>query len=263
MDGESNQGRLAGGVALITGAAGGIGRETALRLASEGAQIAALDLLDEVSETEEAVRQAGGKALGVVVDVTKRDEVKEAVATVEARLGEITVAVNNAAISPTASFLDTDDELWRQTLAVNLTGPFIVGQEIGRLMAARGHGRIVNVSSVAATRAHENLAAYAASKAGLEALTRQMAFELGPHGIGVNAVAPGPILTPLNYAVLGDDARAARLERMPAGRLGKPSDIASVVAFLASQDAEFLQGAVIPAEGGFFIAGVRAKPGRR
>jgi len=250
--------RLTGDVALVTGAGRGIGRGIAIRLAAEGAAVAVLDV--RAPEAEETVRQVtdmGERALAVVADVASRAQVSEAMARVEAELGPLSIVVNNAAVCPTAPFLEVDDALFATMLAVNLTGPFIVGQEGARLMARRGRGRIVNITSSSAGRASTNQSAYAASKAGLEALTRGMAFELGPVGINVNAVAPGTVDTELSKETIPEADRARRTERIPLGRLGRPADIAGAVAFLASPDADFVQGVVLPADGGFTIGGMR------
>jgi NAD(P)-dependent dehydrogenase (short-subunit alcohol dehydrogenase family) len=152
-------------------------------------------------------------------------------------------------------FLEFDEGTWEKVLAVNLTGSLLVGQEAGRRMAERGYGRIVNISSLSATFPSLGLTGYLVSKGGIEALTRAMAFELGPEGITVNTVAPGPIQTELMQTMLSDEGRAVRLARIPMGRLGEPADIASVIAFLASPDASWVNGILLTVDGGYSHAG--------
>jgi NAD(P)-dependent dehydrogenase (short-subunit alcohol dehydrogenase family) len=249
--------RLSGRVAVVTGAATGIGRAIAARLRAEGAAVAVLDLDRERGEAVAAeLGGADGRALYVEADVSDRLAVEAALARVEADLGPLEIVVNNAGIAALEPFLETSEELWTKTLAVNLSGVFVVGQEAGRRMAPRGRGAIVNICSTAARTAHTGTSAYTASKAGVEGLTRSMAVELAPLGIAVNAVAPGAILGGETQDILNDEERAARLSRYPAGRMGDPEDIAAVVAFLASDDAAFLRGAIVPADGGYLVAGV-------
>ena len=150
------------------------------------------------------------------------------------------------------------DQLWAEILDVNLTGMFIVGQVSARQMIKQGVGRIVNMSSSAAHIAHSDQTAYAVTKAGIEAMTRAMAFELAPFGITVNAVAPGTIETSFSTGALSEDAIAARARRIPVGRLGLAEEVAAVVAFLASADASYMTGATISIDGGLVIAGVRS-----
>ena len=151
------------------------------------------------------------------------------------------------------------DELWHDIVDVNLTGMFIVAQEVARRMvAAGGGGRIVNMGSAAAHMSHSDQTAYAVTKAGIEAMTRGMAFELAPHGIVVNAVAPGTIVTEFSVGNLSEEAVAERVRRIPLGRLGDPDEVASVIAMLASRDASYVTGAVVPIDGGLVPAGIRA-----
>lgn len=252
--------RLAGRTALITGAARGIGRAIALRLAQEGAAVMAVDV-DEpgLQQTTGQIGSAGGRALAVRADITVRSEVRQALTAADAAgFGPVDVLVNNAAVGKTAPFLETADADWQRMLSVNLTGSFVVAQEVARGMAARGSGRIINMASLAAHTANSHQAAYAASKGAVVALTRVMAFELAPKGILVNAISPGPIETELAASMLTPDARLERERRIPQGRFGEVGDVAGVVAFLASDDAAFINGTVIVVDGGLLISGIRA-----
>jgi NAD(P)-dependent dehydrogenase (short-subunit alcohol dehydrogenase family) len=252
--------RLAGEVAVVTGGSQGIGRAIVERLSAEGASIAILARNEARSRAvADEVVSRGGSAIALSCDVAKRDQVQAAVDTVTARFGKVSVLVNNAGIFRSASFLDTTDQLWSELLSVNLTGMFIVGQVCARQMARQGSGRIVNMSSSAAQIAHSDQPVYAASKAGIEALTRAMAFELAPLGIGVNAVAPGTIETSLVVGAHSEEALGERRRRIPLGRLGLAQEVAAVVAFLASRDASYLSGAVVSVDGGLTTAGVRVK----
>jgi 3-oxoacyl-[acyl-carrier protein] reductase len=245
-------------VAIVTGAGRGIGRAVCELLSTHDVAVAALDI-DKAGadQTAKIVHANGGRCIAVECDVSSRDQVSACVNAVESELGPVTIVVNNAAICPTAPFLEQTDKLWRRVLDVNLTGTFIVTQEAADRMLPRRHGRIVNVSSTQAHRGFENSASYAASKGAVEAFTRSVAFELGDHGIRVNAVAVGPVLTELNAAVLSDQDRDTRIGRMATGRMGQPIDVAEAVCFLASLDSSFIQGATLPVEGGFLIGGVR------
>lgn len=251
--------RLGGKVAVVTGAARGIGRAAALRLASEGASVALIDFSpDACADTQRAISAAGGTARGYVADVTDRPAVHRVVTNITVELGAINILVNNAAIGRPALFLDISDANWNEIIGTNLGGIFIVGQEVARRMVESGSGRIVNVASLAAHTANDAQAAYAAAKGGVVALTRVMAFELARHGIAVNAVSPGPIDTELARTMLTAKARLTREQRIPQGRFGTPEEVAAAIAFLASPDAAYINGEVLVVDGGLLIAGVRA-----
>ncbi|SRR5579871_371441 len=250
--------RLAGDVALITGGAGSIGRAVAARLAGEGAAVALADRNGAgAGEAAAALVADGYPALGLACDVTNRGEVRSAIGAVVTKFGRLTILVNQAGILRGAPFLEMTDQVWGEILGINLTGAFIVAQEAARVMAARGSGRIVNMASVAAWIAHNNQTAYAVSKAGIEAMTRTMAFELAPLGIQVNAVAPGTIATGFASGVLSEEARARRVGRIPMGRFGDAAEVAACIAFLASPDASYLSGSVVTIDGGLITGGVR------
>lgn len=252
--------RLAGDVAIVTGGSQGIGRVVAARLAREGAAVAILARTEaNVRAAAEELSARGAEALGVPCDVTDRAEVRAAIAAVVRKFGRVTILVNHAGLFRHAPFLDVSDELWAEMLGVNLTGMFIVAQEVAREMVRLGvHGRIVNMSSAAAHIAHSDQMVYGVTKAGIEAMTRGMAFDLAPHGIIVNAVAPGTIETSFSLGNLSGEAVAERVRRIPLGRLGDPAEVASVIAMLVSPDASYVTGAVVPIDGGLITAGIRA-----
>ena len=255
----SGSGTLAGEIAMVTGGSGAIGEAIARRLAADGAAVAILNRHAETGErAAAALTGAGHRALSVECDVRYRPQVRAAVERVIAEWGRITILVNTAGIGVHEPFLDLADETWENVLAVNLTGMFITSQEVARRMVRSGGGTIINMGSIAAHIAHSAQAVYATSKAGIEALTRAMAFELAPVGIRVNGIAPGTIATPFLDGILSEDARAARVRRIPMGRLGTPEDVAGVVAFLASRDAQYMAGCMVRIDGGLLFAGVRA-----
>jgi NAD(P)-dependent dehydrogenase (short-subunit alcohol dehydrogenase family) len=250
--------RLAGKVALVTGAARGIGAATARWLAMEGATVALTDVLaDSLESTTDEIRATGASARAWTLDVTRRDDVKRVVGEVVGAFGRIDILVSNAAVGKPMPFLETTDADLRRVLEVNLNGVFIVGQEVARMMTGQGGGRIVNVGSLAAHTGNDRQSAYAAAKGGVDALTRVMAFELAPHGISVNAVSPGPIETELAKNMLTAATRSAREVRVPLGRLGKPEEVAATIAYLASSDAAYVNGAVIVIDGGLLVGGIR------
>jgi len=253
--------RLAHEVAIVTGGAQGIGRAVATRLAAEGATVAILDVNAAGAQAAAAALVAdGGQAIGLACNVTRREQVHAAIAAVLARFGRLSVLVNNAGIVRRAHFLEVTDADWAEVLGVNLTGAFIVAQEAARVMVTQRFGRIVNMASVAAEIAHGNQTAYAVSKAGIAAMTRTMAFDLAPFGIGVNAIAPGTIATDFALGALSEEARARRLQRIPIGRFGDTAEVAAVAAFLASPDAAYITGTVVTVDGGLVIGGVRDLP---
>lgn len=251
--------RLAGQIAVVTGGSRGIGQAIARRLSSEGASVAILARNESNARAAAAeLAASGGQAIAISCDVTSREQVQSAVDAVTAHFGRLTVLVNDAGIFRPSAFVDMTDRLWAEILGTNLTGMFVVGQIAARQMIKQGSGRIVNVSSSAAHIAHSDQTAYAVSKAGIEAMTRSMAFELAPFGITVNAVAPGTIETSFSVGALSKDAITARTRRIPVGRLGQAEEVAAVVAFLASADASYMTGSVVSIDGGLVIGGVRS-----
>jgi 3-oxoacyl-[acyl-carrier protein] reductase len=254
-----NLGRFAGHVVLVTGAGHNIGQAVARRFAAEGATVAVNALTDaEASLTVDTIRKDGGLAEGYAADVSDGAPVVAMIAAIAAAHGRLDVLVNNAAV-PTVGrvgLLDLTLADWERAFAVNVRGVFLCTVAAARLMIPSGGGAVVNVSSIGATRAHRHAVAYDASKGAVEAATRAMALELAPHRIRVNAVAPGSIDND-RLAMAGAEEKAARGAQVPLGRVGTGGDVAATIAFLASSDAAYLTGQVIPVDGGL---GVQARP---
>lgn len=244
--------RLQGKVAIITGAARGIGRETALLFAAEGAKVVICDLLDEGEEVAEEIRSRGGEAIFYKLDVTDRDAVKRMVDAVVERYGRIDILINNAGITRDAQFLKMTEEDWDKVIAVNLKGVFNVTQAVAPVMVAQGKGKIVNAASVVALYGNFGQTNYVASKAGVIGMTKVWARELGRKGINVNAVAPGFIQTEMTAKVPEKILQMMR-ERTPLGRLGAPRDVAYAYLFLASEESDYVNGAVLSVDGGLVI----------
>ena len=237
-------------VAMVTGAGHGIGAAIAARLASEGAQVLVCDI-DE-ARAREGAEKIGGQVC--VIDVAQRGDVQRAVDDAVSRWSRLDILVCSAGVMDREPFLVASDAHWEKVSGINLRGTFLCGQIVARQMVAQGSGgRIVNVASNSGAFGGRGRAAYGASKAGVINLTQTMAIELAEHGILVNAVGPGPTLT--RPEVQGELMASAQ-NRMPLKRYGTMEEIASVAAFLASDECSFTTGHVFYADGGFTIAGV-------
>jgi NAD(P)-dependent dehydrogenase (short-subunit alcohol dehydrogenase family) len=241
-------------VALVTGAFGGIGAAVAEALARGGADVALLDSRapGEGAGVAERVEAAGRRARLVSADVTDERAVQSALEEIDRTLGETDIVVNNAGITDDAVIWKMSPSAWRRVIDVNLTGGFLVLRAAVPSMRRRGWGRIVQVASINAERGKAGQANYAASKAGLIALTKTAARELGPKGITVNAVAPGFIDSPMT-ARLPEEVRRRAVEESALGRVGTPGQVAAVVAFLCSESAGHITGQVIRVDGGQYL----------
>jgi NAD(P)-dependent dehydrogenase (short-subunit alcohol dehydrogenase family) len=247
----------AGKVAIVTGAAQGIGQACAVRLAREGAKVALCDVNAEAAgRAAQAIQAEGGTALAVACDVARPGDVADAVAATLAAFGRIDVLVNNAGVVDDAPFLDLAVEELDRVLGINLRGAFLMGQAVARRMVEQvrdggAPGAIVNMSSVNERFALPDHVAYSISKGGISQLTKAMAIALAPLGIRVNAVGPGTIDTPLLAGVIKDEGfRGKVLSRTPIGRFGRPEEIAAIVAWLASDEASYVTGTTVFADGG-------------
>lgn len=245
--------KLKGKVAIVTGAARGIGAATALKFAREGAVVAACDLnLDAVSEIVEACREAGAEAEGFGIDVTDRDAVNEMVGKILGKYRTIDILVNNAGITRDARLQKMTLKQFDEVIDINLRGVFHVAQAVVDTMVEQGSGVILNASSVVGLYGNYGQTNYAAAKFGVIGFTKTWGRELGPKGIRVNAVAPGFIDTPI-LSTIPDEVLTRMREQVPLRRLGKPEEIANIYAFLASDDASYINGAVIEASGGMTL----------
>ena len=247
---------MAGGlrdrVAIVTGASRGIGRAVARRLAADGAAVVAAARSDGADGVAAEIRAGGGRSVGVRVDVTDPERIEAMVRTALDEYGRIDVLVNNAGIVRDRLALRMAPADWDAVVATNLTGAFACARAVLRPMIRQRGGRIVNVGSVVGRMGNAGQANYAASKAGLEGLTRALAREVASRGITVNVVAPGMIGTDMT-AGLDESAQAAMLEQIPMGRLGTTDDVAGAVRFLASDEAAYVTGHVLAVNGGMYM----------
>jgi NAD(P)-dependent dehydrogenase (short-subunit alcohol dehydrogenase family) len=246
--------RLEGKAALVAGAGGGIGRAGSEGLAREGASVICADIDAAAAEAVAArIRASGGQATAIALDVRDRGAVDAAVATTVRAFGRLDVLLDCAGVSHGGTFLDLEHSEWERVIAVNLTGMFHLGQAAARQMVGQGGGgSIVNVTSQLAEVARPERAAYVASKGGGRSLTHAMALDLAPHGIRVNAIAPGPTLTGLTRASYADpERRRATIAQIPLGRLGDPQDLVGAILFLASDESRWMTGSTVTVDGGY------------
>jgi len=245
--------RLEGRVALITGAASGIGRATADRLASEGAIVVVSDLQDEAGEQAAAeLRGAGGEALFVHLDVTDENGWAGAVERVLAERGSLGILVNNAGLGDLAPIEETTLSDWERTVAIDQTGVFLGMKSCGDALKASGHGSVINISSIFGTSGGFGTSpAYHAAKGAVRTLTKNVALHWATEGVRVNSIHPGFIRTPILDQARGTEVWDAMTALTPMGRLGEPEEIAAAVAYLASDDASFVTGLELYVDGGY------------
>ena len=239
---------LSGRVALVTGGARGIGLAIGRRLAADGARVALVDL--DKSAVEAAAGEFGAASMAVVADVTRTDEVERAVAAVDTRWGRLDIVVNNAGITGGSKLTwELTDEDWNRVIACDLTSVFLVSRAAVRLMLPRRSGRIVNIASIAGKEGNPTLVPYSTAKAGVIGFTKALAKEVATHGILVNAVAPAVIGTDL-VKQMSKETVDYLVARIPMGRVGRPEEVAALVAWLVSDECSFSTGAVYDLSGG-------------
>jgi NAD(P)-dependent dehydrogenase (short-subunit alcohol dehydrogenase family) len=243
--------RLAGRIAIVTGAGQGIGRAIALAMAREGASVVVADINVATAQRVQAeAAQAGGNSLGIATDVASEESVNFLVRRCVGELGGVDILVNNAGIFPRCSVAGMSEELWDRVVGINLTGAFLCGRAVVPEFLRRGRGRIVNISSGLAFQGARFGAHYAASKAGLIGLTKALALELAPYGITANAISPGMTDTALPHSGGSADELLIRAQQIPLGRVAQPEDITGAAVFLASDAAQFITGQVLLVNGG-------------
>ena len=242
-------------VALVTGAARGIGLAVAKRFLAEGWCVALLDIEGELLWKSVEALAAAGHTLGLHC-VSDAKAVASAVAEIERRFGRLDALVNNAGVAVFAPLLETSDDDWKRVLEVNLTGPFLCTKAAAPLMREHGGGAIVNITSISAVRASTLRSAYGTSKAGLAHLTKQLAVELASLGIRVNGVAPGPVETAMAKAVHTPEIRADYHDAIPLNRYGLEEELAEAVFFLCSDRSSYITGQILAVDGGFDAAGI-------
>jgi 2-deoxy-D-gluconate 3-dehydrogenase len=243
---------LEGRIALVTGASRGIGRGIALALGRAGAAVAcAARAVDQATSAAAAIESAGGRARALRLDVTSGQDVAAAVAETEAALGPVDILVNNAGITLDRKSVEVTDEEWDTVIATNLTSMFRLARAVAPGMIARGRGKIINVGSMYGRLGVPRYAAYCASKAAVDGLTRSLAAEWARHGIQVNCLAPGYMNTDIPRAAMADPTTRERfLAKIPARRLGEPEEAAALAVYLASPASDFMTGQTVYLDGG-------------
>ncbi|EWY41061.1 oxidoreductase [Skermanella stibiiresistens SB22] len=249
--------RLQDKAAIVTGGGGGICSAICETFAREGASVVVADFdLGLAEAVANRIREQGGRAMACRVDVGDKDSAYGLIDTCVQEFGSVDILVNGAGISVNELFIDTSIEDWERVQRVNLTGAFLCGQAAARKMIKRRSGRIINIVSLSGQRGGFGRSAYGSSKAGLEILTKIMAVELSHYGINVNAVAPGPIDTPMTKIVHDEATRQSYYNLTPMRRYGTPEEIADAMVFLASDESQYVQGHTLNVDGGFGAAGL-------
>jgi NAD(P)-dependent dehydrogenase (short-subunit alcohol dehydrogenase family) len=250
-------GRLTGKSAIVTGAGRGIGRSIALRLAREGANLTVADILEEnAARTAGEIQSAGGIAQAFRMDVANPEDISVVVSAARSTWGRIDLLVNVAGVGLTKTFLTTTLDEWERMLRINLTGTFLCSQAAARIMVEQRSGKIINIASLSGQRGGTGRAAYGASKGGVTVLTKVMAVELAPYGITVNEIAPGPVNTEMTAITHDQATREAYYNLIPMRRYAERDEIADAAVFLASAEADFINGHTLNVDGGFAAAGL-------
>lgn len=245
---------LKGKVAIVTGAGQGIGREIALYLAKNGANVVVADITDKMLEVVNEIKSLGSQGLAVKCDISKTEEVEKMVDETIREFGRIDILVNNAGIYPSKPFLEMTEQDWDRVLNINLKGTFHCIKAVVSKMVSQKYGKIINLSSMAgSTIGFPSQAHYSASKAGIVGLTKTLALELAPFGININAIAPGPINPTGSITTNNIEAIEQIRKTIPIGRIGQPEDVANLVLYLASDESSFITGQCIVIDGGFTV----------
>ncbi|MFQ5456350.1 MAG: SDR family NAD(P)-dependent oxidoreductase [Nitrospirota bacterium] len=241
--------KLKGKKAIVTGGSSGIGREIAIRFAEEGADLLIADIdVPGAKDTAIEIEKKGGNAIPLETDISSSEQVKRMVDTAIERFGRIDILINNATYVKKMPFLEFTEEEWDKIMKVSLNGYFLCSQAAAKEMVKGGGGKIVNIATLAAAIAHAGLSAYAVAKAGVIAMTKLIGIELHKYNINVNAIAPGPIETPLMKKVM---SRFSETKMPSMGVIGKPEDVAHVAVFLGSDESKYVYGNVLSVGGGF------------
>ena len=249
--------RLQDRVAIVTGAASGIGRCIAQTFAEAGAKVAVADIDTEGAEqTRMSIENRQGSALVTTVDVSEPDQAARMVEVTVSAFGQVDILVNSAGMGFRHSFLEAKPDDFMRVIKLNLAGTFFCAQAAAREMVKRNYGRIINIASIAGERAGAGRTAYGPSKAGVMGVTRQAALELGPLGITANAIAPGPIDTPATRAIHNDTTRESYERLIPVGRYGTVDEIADAALFLAGERAGYVNGQILFVDGGYVSTGI-------
>ena len=249
-----NMQRFSDKVAVVTGAAEGMGKQVSLDLSSEGATVVVSDIQEDgLKEVEEEITERGGKCLGVVCDMSSRQQVDDLIQSAVDTFGKIDILVNNAGVLITGSIEETTDEIIDKTLDVNVKGVLYAIRSVTPVMKRQRYGRIVNVASITGKNGDSTTVfAYGASKGGVISLTRSTARQLGPYGITANAIAPHAVLTRM-MSYWDDSKKRSMAERIPLRRLGTVEDISHLIRFLASDESSFITGETVNINGGYYM----------
>ena len=250
--------RLKDRIAIVTGGGSGLGAGIAKRFAKEGAKLVLADInKDNAEKIAKEVQNLQAQAIAVTMDVTNYDAAGHLIAQCVNHFGSVDILVNSAGISKHMTFLDAKPEDFQHIMKVNLEGTMYCSQHAARIMVDKGYGRIVNIASISGERAGVGRTGYGVSKFAVIGLTKQMALELGPRGVNVNAVGPGPVDTPLTQVAHSEATRQEYLDLIPLGRYGRVEEMADAAAYLAGEQASYVNGHILFVDGGFVSAGIQ------